>query len=168
MKILAKRNSFNFDVNDVENVAEKYGLHTKYNHEAEGTRIVIASNERISLKLIQSKLEKPSGLVHVVLNAKIPGLPPRKYEENKKLVDSFKSKFDVSFVPEGDFNIVKLLEHPEYYLKNGTDLFNQLGKMDRKIGASISARLNNRKNDLEDVNQSLRLVDRLEREIVSS
>ena len=165
VEIIAKRKIFNFDLDDVKDVTEKHGLEVKYDGEVEGTRIVDAEDDRISLKSMQSRLEQPYGLVHVVLNAKLPGLLPQKYEESKKLVDSFKSRFDISFMPEGDANIVKLLEHPEYYLKDLSDFFSQLEKTDKKISASITARLNNRKNGLDDVDQSLQLVERLEREI---
>ena len=168
MEITARRKIFNFDLSDVKNVAEKYGLKVKYDDEIEGTRIVGLEDDRISLKSMQSKLEQPHGLVHVVLNARLPGLRPQKYEESKKLVESFKSKLDVSFTPEGDANTVKLLEHPEYYLKDGSDLFDRLEKTDKKIDASIIARLDNKRNQLDEVDQSLRLVVKLGHELTNS
>ena len=165
MEITAKRKVFNFDLNDVRTLAEKHGLKVKYDDEVEGTRIIDASNDKLSLKSMQSKLERPYGLVHVVMSAKLLGVRPRNYEESKKLVDSFKTKFDISLVPEGDANTVKLLEHPEYYLKDESDLFNRLEKLDKKIEVSITARLDNRRNEVNDLDQSLKLVEKLEHTI---
>ena len=162
MEIVAKRKIFNFDLNDVKVFAEKRGLKVKYDDEVEGTRIVDATNDQISLKSMQSKLEQPYGLVHVVLSGKLLALRPQKYQEGKTLVESFKSKLNISFLPEGDANTVKLLEHPEYYLKDGSDIFKRLDKTGKKVDASITARLDNRKNDMNDLGEAIQLTVKLE------
>ncbi|HZW56638.1 MAG TPA: hypothetical protein VFF30_10145 [Nitrososphaerales archaeon] len=165
MEIVAKRKIFNFDLNEVKMVAEKHGLKVKYDDEVDGTRIVDAADGKISLKSIQSKLEEPYGLIHVVLNARVRNLNPRDYEQSKKHVadSSSMSKFNFSLLPEGDANTVKLLEHPEYYLKKDEfDLFQRLERTGKTIDASITARLDNKRNKLDDIDEAFELIEKLE------
>ncbi|MHB8566446.1 MAG: hypothetical protein ACYC7D_08575 [Nitrososphaerales archaeon] len=162
MQIVARKKIFNFSLGDLKVVSEEQGLEVKYDGEIEGTRIVDYARDRISLKSIQSKFEEPYSLVHATLSAKIIGVSPHDYQEKKKLVDSFKSQYDIFFVPEGDANTVKLLEHPEYYVEGDFDLFDRLEKSNKKIDASIVIRLDNMRNSIDDVIKSFHLVQKLE------
>lgn len=165
IEITARRKIFNFDLNDLKTVVQKHGLKVKYDGEVEGTRIVEAVDDKVLLKAIQSKLEQPLGLIHVVLTARVVDLSPRSYAKGKELIDSFKSKFDISFMPEGDADSVKLLEHPEYYLKDASDLFNRLEMAGKKLTASITVRFDNKRDDLKSLDESFQLVKKLERTI---
>ncbi|MGI0079516.1 MAG: hypothetical protein ACRECH_07820 [Nitrososphaerales archaeon] len=145
MRILVEKKIFNFSLQDIKNLAKEFFLQTRYEGNLEGTIVFDAASEYLSLKYLESGLDKPPNLGRVILSTNLSITNPEAYSRLVNAGEGLsKQGFDLLIQPEGDLDSVNLIEHPEYYkLKNQEEAIARLQKAGRKVVFSVSSRADN-------------------------
>jgi hypothetical protein len=157
MRILVEKKIFNFSLQDIKNLAKEFFLQTRYEGKLDGTIVFDASSEYLSLKYLESGLDKPPNLGRVILSTKLSNVNPEMYGRLVKIGEGFsKQGFDLLIQPEGDLDSVNLIEHPEYYkLKSQEEAIARLHKAGRRAVFSVSVRADNMHYQLDQIKSAM-------------
>ncbi len=154
MRILVEKKIFNFSLQDIKNLAKEFFLQTKYEGNLDGTTVFDASSEYLSLKYLESGLDKPPNLGRVILSTNLSNVSPETYSQLIKFGETLSKKegYALLIQPEGDLDSVNLIEHPEYYkLKSREEAIARLQKAGRKVVFSVSIRADNMHYQLDQI-----------------
>lgn len=153
MRILVEKKIFNFSLQDIKNLAKDFFLQTRYEGNLDGTKVFDASSEYLSLKYLESGLDKPPNLGRVIVSTNLSITNPEAYSRLVKTGEGLsKEGFDLLIQPEGDLDSVNLIEHPEYYkLKSQEEAIARLSKAGRKVVFSVSLRADNMHYQLDQI-----------------
>ena len=157
MRILVEKKIFNFSLQDIKNLAKEFFLQTKYEGNLDGTVVFDAASEYLSLKYLESGLDKPPNLGRVIVSSNLSITNPETYGRLVEIKEGLsKQGFDLLIQPEGDLDSVNLIEHPEYYkLKNQEEAIARLQKAGRKVVFSVSLRADNMHYELDQVKSAM-------------
>jgi hypothetical protein len=154
MRILVEKKIFNFSLQDIKNLAKEFFLQTRYEGNLDGTIVFDAASEYLSLKYLESGLDKPPNLGRVILSTNLSNVDPETYGQLFKVGETLSRKegFDLLIQPEGDLDSVNLIEHPENYkLKSQEEAITRLHKAGRKVVFSVSLRGDNMHYQLDQI-----------------
>lgn len=157
MRILVEKKIFNFSLQDVKNLAKEFSLHTRYEGNLDGTIVFDAASEYLSLKYLESELDKPPNIGRVILSTNLSIANPETYRLLVEIGEGLsKQGYDLLIEPEGDLDSVNLIEHPEYYkLKSQEEAITRLQKAGRKVFFSVSLRADNMHYQLDQIKSAM-------------
>lgn len=157
MRILVEKKIFNFSLQDIKNLAKEIFLQTRYEGNLDGTIVFDAAREYLSLKYLESGLDKPPNLGRVILSSNLSITNPEAYSRLVKAGEGLsKQDYDLLIQPEGDLDSINLIEHPEYYkLKSQEEAIARLQKAGRKVTFSISIRADNMHYQLDQIKSAM-------------
>ncbi len=165
VRILVEKRIFNFSLQDIKNLAKEFLLQTKYEGNLDGTIVFDAASEYLSLKYLESGLDKPPNLGRVILSTNLSNVSPQTYGQLSKVGETLSRKegFDLLIQPEGDLDSVNLIEHPEYYkLKSPEEAIARLQKAGRKVIFSVSLRADNMHHQLDQIKGAMSQLKKMQ------
>lgn len=155
MRILVEKKIFNFTLQDIKSLAKEFFLQTRYEGNLDGTVVFDAASEYLSLKYLESGLDKPPNLGRVIVSTNLSNVGPETYSQLSKVGETLSRKeggFDLLIQPEGDLDSVNLIEHPDYYkLKSREEAIARIQKAGRKVVFSVSLRADNMHYQLDQI-----------------
>ena len=105
MRILVEKKIFNFSLQDIKNLAKEFFLQTKYEGNLDGTVVFDAASEYLSLKYLESGLDKPPNLGRVIVSSNLSITNPETYGRLVEIKEGLsKQGFDLLIQPEGDLD----------------------------------------------------------------
>lgn len=171
MRILVEKKIFNFTLQDIRNLAKEFSLQTKYEGNLDGTVVFDAAGEYLSLKYLESRLDKPPNLGRVILSSILSNVTPETYGQLTRIGETLSKKEDeegyhLLIQPEGDLDSINLIEHPEYYkLKSREEAIARLLKARRKVAFSVSLRADNMHHGLDQIKGAMLQLKKMHSEI---
>ena len=165
IRITAEKKLYNFDLNDIKNLAKHYDLTTEYDRALEDTFVFNAVRNGLSLSYTQSRRESfaPG---YVALSRKLQDLNPESYKRANTLAKELGS-FDVIVRTEGDLDTINVLKEPERYKLKQEEAIELIRKSGKKAGLSLVVRFDNKKNKLEEVGSALDQLTKLEAKLTA-
>lgn len=154
IRIIAKKQIYNFDLNDIRNLTKQYGLTVEYDKELEDALVFNAIRDGLSVSYTQSRRETIAP-GYVALSRKLLNLNPESYKRAYDLAKELKKKFDVVVRTDGDLDTINMLKEPERYKLKREEAIELIRRSGRKAGLSFVIRFDNRKNKLEEVENAL-------------
>ncbi len=152
--IIAVKSLFNFDIEDIRNLANVCKLTGKENEIIGDVQIFRAEKNNISLSFTKNLLEKFSP-AYVTVSFKKSNLDNDGYSDVLAKAEKLKKEFDLITLPEGDLDTINLLKDPKRYNLTEKKAIEMLRKAGKKIGVSITVRFNSRENTLDQIKSAL-------------
>ena len=164
IRLVAEKKFYNFNADEIRNVATEYGLTVDYNKELADVVVFNATRGALSVSYTQSSREvlAPG---YVAISAKLQDLSPDSYRRANDLARELKKKFDVVVRTEGDLDTINMLKEPARYKLKQKEAIELIRKSDRTLGLSFVIRFDNRKNKIDEVRDALDRLKELETKI---
>jgi hypothetical protein len=93
--------------------------------------------------------------VYVSFTTKYANLDFKKYSNILTEVKNTKKELDVIARPYGDLDTINVMKDPKHYHLTEKKAFDLLKKSGKKIGMQVTIRFNNKKNTLDEIQNSL-------------
>jgi len=158
--IVIHKSIFNFEIEDIRNLAKGYKLIETEKKIIGDVQIFQAEKNNISLSYTENLLEEFSP-GYVTVSFKWSDLDHDEYNDVFAHAKKFQKEFDVIVRPEGDLDTINILKDPKYYKLDRKKAINLLRKAGKKVGASVTVRFNGKKNTLKEIETLLNMFKKL-------
>jgi hypothetical protein len=166
IRLTVEKKLYNFDRGDIRSLAKQYDFTTEYDKELADMLVFNAiRRDGLSLSYTQSRREAIA-LGYVALSRKLQDLTPEAYIHANSLAKDLKG-FDVLVRTEGDLDTINMLKEPERYKLKQDEAIQLIRKSGKKVGLSLVARFDNRKNKLDEVRSAIDQLTKLETKLTA-
>lgn len=156
LKLVLTKRLFNFSCNNVKALVEDH-FKIEYDKTVAGTKVFSAIQDDLSLNCTKAPQELEPTYVSV----------SRRFDQVRSVKDYrilsnilkrlLGKNFDAYIDPEGDMEAIQIFKDPQRYkLKDECEAIEALNETGRKIGFSIIARFNSKKNSTDQIKTALR------------
>lgn len=156
LKMVLTKKLFNFSCTTIKDLV-KNDFNVEYDKTVAATKVFSANQGDLSINCTKSPQELEPTFVSI--SRRFDKMRSVKdYESLLSILKSLLIKgFDVYIEPEGDMEVIQIFKDPQRYkLKDQSEAMEALIETGRKIGFSLIARFNSKKNNVDQIETALK------------
>lgn len=160
LKFVVSKPLFNFGIADIQRLATRHRFKTEYYKTVGDVVVFEAAKGNLTLSYTQNRGDGIHS-AYVIVSKKLTSVNYNTYDNISSLASKLKKKFDVIVRPEGDLDAINVLKEPKRYKLTKEKAFKLLEKSGKKVGMSITCRFDSKKNNVDEIKNSIDELSKL-------
>ncbi|MDG6987819.1 MAG: hypothetical protein JRN21_00645 [Nitrososphaerota archaeon] len=160
-EIVIRKNLRNFDLGDVRGLVLDRNFKIVYDKATDDFLVFEAKRDSLSISYTRDTATR-NAIGHVTLTRMWDRVNHQSYRRVKELEEKLAKEFNAIVRVEGDLDVVKILKESEVYKIDETSAFRKFNELKKNVGLSITIRLNDRRNELRQVDAAIRKLEELD------